>query len=177
MDNDDLDEFFDSLSLDSDDDSDASNVNTPTTTTQPISSFSELELQNLALTELIKTVTLNNNVLEEVRDMIIMGADAEYIQAYSGVAKANSDALKEISQFALQREKLRVQKEVKEMDIEGKKEIEQVRHRLGMDDRKTVNNNFLVMGREEVFNRLFPKKEKEVIDVPVETKKLESKED
>lgn len=162
---DDLDEFFESLSLESS----VSNVTTPPPVLSPtLSSLSELELQNLALTELIKTVTLNNNVMEEVKDMIIMGADADYIQSYAGVAKANADALKEISQFALQREKLRVQKEVKSMDIEGKKEIEQVRHRLGMDG-KTVNNNFLVMGREEVFDRLFPKKVETIDAIEVES--------
>lgn len=157
------DDFFESLSLQS-----TLSSSTEEETNTPTISLSEHDIQNLALTELIKNVNLNNAVLEEVKDMIIMGAESDFVQSYAGVAKANADALKVLSEMALQKEKLRVQKEVKQMDIDGKKEIEEVKHRLGVDDKRITNNNFLVMSREEVFDRLFNKnKDKDVIETSI----------
>ncbi len=152
------DDFMDLLSLASNDShQDTDNKNDENIEIQLSEELTDDELHRIALTEILKTIGSNNEVIQELKDMVIMGADAEFAQAFASIAKANSDAIKVISEIALQKEKLKVQKEIKKIDIEGKKEINEHKHDLEMRDggKRGNNTNVLIMNREEVFRTLF----------------------
>lgn len=128
-----------------------------TTTTPPQSTTTPItgpELESMAIKELLATIKFNKKVLMEVRDMVILGGDADYANAFASVSKANADAIQKLTELALQKEKIAAQKEIKEMDIESKKQLLEQKHSLD-SKHKVTNNNFLVMGREDVFNKLF----------------------
>jgi hypothetical protein len=150
------DDFMDLLSLANEDAQD--NVVEPDSFQIKLSEeLTDDELHRMALTEILKTIESNNEVISELKDMVVMGADAEFAQAFASVTKANSDAIKVITDIALQKERLKAQKELKRIDIDGKKEVNEHKHDLEIRDggKKGTNTNVLIMNREEVFQTLF----------------------
>jgi|TARA_R110000787_G_scaffold17748_1_gene55084 hypothetical protein len=116
------------------------------------------DIQTLAMAEALRTLSFNNEVIEEVKDMVVMGADAEFADAYSKLAKSNMDAVKIIADFALQKERLKNQILIKKMDIAGKKDVNEHKHELEMKEgpkQLNTTNNVIVTGRDDVFERLF----------------------
>ena len=163
------DDFMDLLSLGS---SEEDSIEEKEGTMVLVEDLTEEDIQKIALTELLKTIGFNNEVIEEVKDMVVMGADAEFADAYSKLSKSNSDAIKLISEFALQKERLRAQKELKKMDIEGKKEVNAHKQTLELEGPKN-QTNILVMSREEIFDKLMAgeKEEEPERDItPTETR-------
>lgn len=124
---------------------------------QTIEGLGEEEIQNIALTELIKTIGFNTSVMQELKDMVAMGADSDVATSYSMVARANSEIIKTLSEFALQKERLKVQKEIKEMDIQGKKDVNEHKFNLeeGSTNPKSSNNTFILnMSRDQIFDNI-----------------------
>lgn len=161
-------DFMDLLSL-NDDTEEKSAEKEDKLDLETLEDMSQEDIQKLSILELIKTIGFNNEVLNEVKDAVMVGGDAEFADAYSKIAKANVEAIKVISEFALQKERLKTQKELKDRDIEGKKEINE--HKQGLIDGSPNNNsnssNLLGMSRDEIFNRLF---NKEIEDKPSKKK-------
>lgn len=125
-------------------------------------SLNEKEIQNISIEEVLKTITINFNVLEELRDMILVGGESDYAQAYAGVSRANTEALKILAEFANTKSKNKTIITSREIDAKGKLDAERIRQETAFkiaEESTTTNNNILIMNREEVFDRLFPKKE------------------
>lgn len=144
-----------------------------------VENMTQEEIEKNAVLEILKTIGFNNQVIKEVRDSILVGADPEYAEAYAKIAKANSDAIKVLSDISLSKERIKAQKEIKKMDIEGKKELLDHKSSMELGSKSNGNTFILEMSREEVFDRILgdkkkeekkfkPKKSKKVQDVEVE---------
>ena len=139
---------------------------------ETLENLDDSQIQGMVIVELLKTVGINTQVLEEMRDMVLVGGDADFAQAVSSLSKSQGDMLKVLSEFALQKERLKAQKDIKKLDIEGKKEIIEHKQTLEISTNKNnTTNNILVMGREEMFQTLFDEKDKPETEVIVKDTK------
>lgn len=101
--NDEKDDFMDLLSIVDksveDDDDDVFELDT-------LENLTQEEIEKRVQLELLKSIGFNNQVIKEVRDTIRCGADAEFVDAFAKVSKANADAIKILSELSLQKERI-----------------------------------------------------------------------
>jgi hypothetical protein len=109
------------------------------------------------------------NAIEDIKDYIIQGQNPDEIAALSELINATTKSIEALNRINLLNKKGKIDKELKEMDLKGKKEV------AGMlPGSTTVNNNLIVASREEIFRQLLNEPEPiEVIDSVV----IEEKED
>ena len=109
------------------------------------------------------------NAIEDIRDYIIQGQNPDEIAALSELINATTKSIEALNRINLLNKKGKIDKELKEMDLKGKKEV------AGMlPGNNVVNNNLIVASREEIFRQLLNEPEHiEVIDSVV----IEEKED
>lgn len=167
MPNNEKEDFMDLLSLSNNIKQNEENENIGKDKLKTLENLNDDEIQAMVITELLRSIGMNNEVITEVKDMVIMGADASFADAYSKITKSQADMIKALSDIALQKEKLKNQKELKKMDIEGKKDINEHKHELERKDSKaTINNNLIVMNREQAFEEVMKLLENDdIIDV------------
>jgi hypothetical protein len=171
--NDEKDDFMDLLSIVDksveDDDDDVFELDT-------LENLTQEEIEKRVQLELLKSIGFNNQVIKEVRDTIRCGADAEFVDAFAKVSKANADAIKILSELSLQKERIEAQKEIKRMDLEGKKELLEQKSSLELGNKSSTSTNTFIlnMSREEIFDRVLGKEKedakpkKAVTDIIVE---------
>jgi uncharacterized protein (UPF0297 family) len=109
------------------------------------------------------------NAIEDIKDYIIQGQNPDEIAALSELINATTKSIEALNRINLLNKKGKIDKELKEMDLKGKKEV------AGMlPGNNVVNNNLIVASREEIFRQLLNEPEPiEVIDSVV----IEGKED
>ena len=109
------------------------------------------------------------NAIEDIKDYIIQGQNPDEIAALSELINATTKSIEALNRINLLNKKGKIDKELKEMDLKGKKEV------AGMlPGNNVVNNNLIVASREEIFRQLLNEPEHiEVIDSVV----IEEKED
>ena len=109
------------------------------------------------------------NAIEDIKDYIIQGQNPDEIAALSELINATTKSIDDLNRINLLNKKGKIDKELKEMDLKGKKEV------AGMlPGNNVVNNNLIVASREEIFRQLLNEPEHiEVIDSVV----IEEKED
>lgn len=156
------DDFMDMLSIvdkidcDNTEDDDEFNLDT-------LDTLSQDEIEKRVQVELLKTIGFNTQVIKEIRDSILVGGDAEYMDAFAKVSKSNADAIKILSELSLQKERLKSQKELKEMDLDAKKQLLDHKSNLELGTKKSsVNNTFILeVSREEIFDRILGKEKED----------------
>ena len=133
---------------------------------KPEEQMSIEEIEKLAISSLLKTMNINNEVLEELRDTLFHSEEhgTEAAANYSGVAKAQIDAIREIAAFAHNRAKNKTAKELKEMDISGRMQIAE--HKTELGDKAKPQNAFFICNQQDMFKRL-----KELFDPEEEEEK------
>ena len=82
----DKDDFLDLLSLE--DEVQEKKEDIPDEKPETLEELSDDEIQNVAITEILRTIGFNNAVIEEMKDMVLMGADSEFALAFSSISKA-----------------------------------------------------------------------------------------
>lgn len=97
--------------------------------------------------------------VQTLKDIITQSIDAEEIEAYSSLIKAVNNSLETVNRINLQNKKAKVAKEIKQMEVEAKKQLGPVQH----------NTNVLIATREEIIKGLIdsskqPKPVNDVID-------------
>ena len=109
------------------------------------------------------------NAIDDIKDYIIQGQNPDEIAALSELINATTKSIEALNRINLLNKKGKIDKELKEMDLKGKKEV------AGMlPGNNVVNNNLIVASREEIFRQLLNEPEHiEVIDSVV----IEEKED
>ena len=97
--------------------------------------------------------------VEAIQQTIASGFEAEELQAFSGLLGAVTSAAETLNKINIQNKKAEAAKEIKEMDIEGKKQ-------LGVGRRSGGNTNVLIATREEVIER-FLNNNKKLIEAEI----------
>lgn len=109
----------------------------------------------------------------DLKEYIVQGQNPEEIAALSELISSTTKAIEALNRINLHNKKTKHDKELKRIDIEGKKEIAT----LTTGD-TTINNNIVVASRQEILDRLFLDSEKkedpnfQMVDVDLNTTKL-----
>lgn len=108
--------------------------------------------------------------VEDLKEYIVQGQNPDEIAALSELISSTTKAIEALNRINLHNKKAKDTKELKKLDIEGKKEIAS----LTTSD-VTINNNLVVASREEMLQRLFAsvdQPEFQMMDVNLESTKL-----
>lgn len=109
--------------------------------------------------------------VEDLKDFVVQGQNPDEIAALSELISSTTKAIEALNKINLQNKKAKTDKELKTMDIEGKKAI--ANSLPGNVTNNTVN---LVASREEIFKHLLNDIKEEPIEV-IESVIVEEKED
>jgi len=110
--------------------------------------------------------------VEDLKEYIVQGQNPDEIAALSELISSTTKAIESLNRINLHNKKAKETKELKKMDIDGKKEIVE----LTQGD-TTINNNVIVASRQEILEKLFGQTEKEkdslqMVEVDLSTTKL-----
>lgn len=110
--------------------------------------------------------------VQDLKDFVVQGQNPDEIAALSELISSTTKAIEALNKINLQNKKAKTDKELKAIDIEGKKAV------AGMLPGNNVTNNTvnLVASREEIFKQLLNDVRDEPIEV-VESIVIEEKED
>lgn len=110
--------------------------------------------------------------VNDLKDFVVQGQNPDEIAALSELISSTTKAIEALNRINLQNKKAKTDKELKTMDIEGKKAI------AGSLPGANITNNTvnLVASREEIFKQLLNNVEDEPIDV-IDSVVVEEKED
>jgi hypothetical protein len=110
--------------------------------------------------------------VSDLKDFIVQGQNPDEIAALSELISSTTKAIEALNRINLQNKKAKTDKELKAIDIEGKKAI------AGSLPGNNITNNTvnLVASREEIFKQLLNNVKEETIEV-VDSIVIEEKED
>lgn len=110
--------------------------------------------------------------VSDLKDFVVQGQNPDEIAALSELISSTTKAIEALNRINLQNKKAKTDKELKTMDIEGKKAI------AGSLPGANITNNTvnLVASREEIFKQLLSDVKDEPIEV-VESIVIEEKQD
>lgn len=110
--------------------------------------------------------------VQDLKDFVVQGQNPDEIAALSELISSTTKAIEALNKINLQNKKAKTDKELKAIDIEGRKAV------AGMLPGNNVTNNTvnLVASREEIFKQLLNDVKDEPIEV-VESIVIEEKED
>jgi hypothetical protein len=117
------------------------------------------------LDDLIKT---NSAVLEEAKRLVETTGDAEYLEAYSNIGKAQSEALKNKVKILTEKEKNKITEKTKTREIDIKEKLADFTINKNKPEAlpagTTLNQTNVIMSgsREEMFDMIMKMKEKEL---------------
>ncbi len=110
--------------------------------------------------------------VEDLKEYIVQGQNPDEIAALSELISSTTKAIESLNRINLYNKKTKHDKELKKLDIDGKKEIAS----LIPGNNVTNNNNIIVASRAEILERLFQESEDndkfEMVDVDLSTTKL-----
>jgi hypothetical protein len=112
--------------------------------------------------------------VEDLKEYIVQGQNPDEIAALSELISSTAKAIESLNRINLYNKKTKHDKEIKRLDIEGKKEIANM-----LPGNQTINNNVIVASRTEILERLFLESEKkeedpnfQMIEVDLESTKI-----
>jgi hypothetical protein len=110
--------------------------------------------------------------VSDLKDFVVQGQNPDEIAALSELISSTTKAIEALNRINLQNKKAKTDKELKTMDIEGKKAIAS-----SLPGNNITNNTVnLVASREEIFKQLLNNVQEEAIEV-VDSIVIEEKED
>jgi len=110
------------------------------------------DLEQFILNSSGKLISDSLTVIDDMRDFVEAAPDADTISSLAELMKASTTAIDTLNKLLIQDKKSATQKDVKQMDIDSKKELADTAH-------KAINT----LTREEVFKKLLD--EAKVIDI------------
>lgn len=111
------------------------------------------QLEEFTIKCLGKLVAKSLNIVDEVRDTMVAGADSKDVTAVADLINASSSAIDTLAKIYTSEERNKTQMVIKQMDIDAKE-------RMNVVDNQTK----LLLSREEVM-KAFIEENKDVIDI------------
>lgn len=108
------------------------------------------ELEKFILNNAGKLVKKSIDMVDEVKQYVETAPESRDVSSLSELINASSSAIETLSKILVQNKKDKTQKEVKQMDIDGKKQLMQGEF-----------NAKMMLSRDDVMNELFKKVEAE----------------
>lgn len=144
---------------------------------QPVKKeYDETDELSKTLKDLDDLTKMNASVLEEAKRLVETTGDAEYLEVYSSVAKAQSEALKNKVKILTEKEKNKITEQTKHREIDIKEKLAEHTINKNKPDAlpagTTLNQTNVIMSgsREEMFDMIMKMKEKELTVIEAESK-------
>jgi len=112
------------------------------------------ELEKFILNNAGKLVKKSIDMVDEVKQYVETAPESRDVSSLSQLINASSSAIETLSKILVQNKRDKTQKEVKQMDIDGKKQLMQGEF-----------NAKVMLSRDDVMKELFAKVEKEEKDI------------
>jgi hypothetical protein len=109
--------------------------------------------------------------VQDLKDFVVQGQNPDEIAALSELISSTTKAIEALNKINLQNKKANTDKELKIMDIEGKKDIAG-----SLSNGVTNNTNVLIASREEIFQHLLKEINENKIEL-LDSVVVEEKED
>jgi len=130
--------------------------------------YDEMDELTKTLKDLDDLIKTNSAVLEEAKRLVETTGDAEYLDAYSNIGKAQSEALKNKVKILTEKEKNKITEKTKTREIDIKERLADFtinkNNPEALPAGTTLNQTNVIMSgsREEMFDMIIKMKEKEV---------------
>ena len=124
----------------------------------------DAELQDFVLKNSAKLAELSIKSVQELQKVTVATGDPEQMASLASLITAGAGAIETINKIHLQNKKSDSAKEVKKLEIEGKKEIQKLKND-GYLNLPQGNTNVLVATREEIIAQLTGKAKEKAINV------------
>lgn len=130
--------------------------------------YDEMDELSKTLKDLDDLIKTNSSVLEEAKRLVETTGDAEYLEAYSNIGKAQSEAIKNKVKILTEKEKNKITEKTKTREIDIKERLADYTINKNKPDAlpagTTLNQTNVIMSgsREEMFDMIMKMKEKEL---------------
>lgn len=124
-------------------------------------SITEDNINDYILQKTGNLVDAGLGAVQDLKDFVVQGQNPDEIAALSELISSTTKAIEALNRINLQNKKAKTDKELKTMDIEGKKAIASSLPNSNI----TNNTNVLVASREEIFKQLLNNINDEQIEV------------
>jgi hypothetical protein len=138
--------------------------------------YDEMDELSKTLKDLDDLIKTNSAVLEEAKRLVETTGDAEYLEAYSNIGKAQSEALKNKVKILTEKEKNKITEKTKTREIDIKEKLADYTINKNAPEAlpagTTLNQTNVIMSgsREEMFDMIMKMKEKELNVIEANTK-------
>ena len=135
-------------------------------------SITEDNISDYVLKKTGSLIEAGLGAVEDLKEYIVQGQNPDEIAALSELISSTTKAIEALNRINLYNKKTKHDKELKKIDIEGKKEIASL-----VPGSNVTNNNIIVASRAVILERLFQESNKEedkfeMVDVDLSTTKL-----
>ena len=124
----------------------------------------EDEIQEFILKNAAHLASLSIKSVQDLQKMVIATGDPEQIASLASLIAAGTGAVESVNKINLQNKKTAATKELKKLDIESKKELQQLKND-GYLNLPQGNTNILVATREEIMGQLTGKAKTNAVNV------------
>lgn len=125
------------------------------------SNITEDNINDYILQKTGNLVDAGLGAVQDLKDFVVQGQNPDEIAALSELISSTTKAIEALNRINLQNKKAKTDKELKTMDIEGKKAIAGSLPGANI----TNNTNVLVASREEIFKQLLNDVADKTIDI------------
>jgi hypothetical protein len=132
----------------------------------------EQEIQDFILKNSAQLATLSVKSVKDLQQVVTATGDPEQMASLASLIIAGAGAIETINKIHLQNKKAESNKDLKRLDIEGKKEIQRLKND-GYLNLPQGNTNILVATREEMIAQLTGKVKAKTVNVTNEVIELE----
>ena len=133
----------------------------------------EQEIQDFILKNSAQLATLSVKSVKDLQQVVTATGDPEQMASLASLIAAGAGAIETINKIHLQNKKAEANKDLKRLDLEGKKELQRLKND-GYLNLPQGNTNILVATREEVIAQLTGKAKAKTVNVTNEVIELES---
>jgi valyl-tRNA synthetase len=126
---------------------------TPTNESEVDSPKTDAELQEFIIKNSAKLATLSIKSVQELQKVTVATGDPEQMAGLASLITAGAGAIETINKIHIQNKKAEIAKDVKKLEIEGKKEIQKLKND-GYLNLPQAGTNILIATREEIIKEL-----------------------
>ena len=125
----------------------------------------DAELQEFVLKNSAALAALSIKSVQELQKVTVATGDPEQMASLASLITAGAGAIETINKIHIQNKKAEAAKEVKKLDLEGKKEIQKLKNDGYLNLPQGGTTNVLVATREEIMGQLTGKIKNKTADV------------
>lgn len=133
----------------------------------------DTEIQEFILKNSAKLAELSIKSVQELQKVTVATGDPEQMAGLASLITAGAGAIEAINKIHIQNKKAEVAKDVKKLEIEGKKEIQKIKND-GYLNLPQAGTNILIATREEIIKELTGKVKNKPVEDIIEVPTLSS---